>query len=226
MRSPGQLGNPPLIRSLQGLAPEGFERPQQDVAQQLGDWLSAMDSIQLDGALQAIQAFAAQARAVGQPVNVQALQSLLSRSRHELQALILAASQPACSKEEPAQDYASHHKRYQDLQKQMGTRVTQCRDQLRQAMSKGSPRLRQLVAMDAVMEKLFGEREQRLMGAVPVLLEKRFVALREPTQGEGDAGHAQAFAQDMQAMLEAELDARWLPLQGLLEAAQEEFKKT
>jgi len=58
MRSPGQLGNPPLIRSLQGLAPEGFERPQQDVAQQLGDWLSAMDSIQLDGALQAIQALA------------------------------------------------------------------------------------------------------------------------------------------------------------------------
>jgi hypothetical protein len=227
MRSPGQLGKPPLIRSLQGLAPEGFERPQQDVAQQLGDWLSAVDSIQLDGALQAIQAFAAQTRSAGQPVDVQAMQELLARARRDLQAQIVVASQPTAAEDEPELDYSAHHKRYQDLQKQMGNRVTLCRAQLRQAMSKGSPRLRQLVAMDAVMEKLFGEREQRLMGAVPVLLEKRFLALREQTANEsGGSALAQAFAQDMQAMLDAELQARWLPLQGLLEAAQEDIKKT
>ncbi len=225
MRSPGQLGSPPLIRSLQGLAPEGFERPQQDVAQQLGDWLSAMDSIQLDGGLQAIQAFAATARAPGQPVNVQGMQDLLSRAHAEVHAQIVAVCQPASAEDDAPQDYATHHKRYQDLQKQMGNRVAQCRGQLRQAMSKGSPRLRQLVAMDAVMEKLFGEREQRLMGAVPVLLEKRFAALREQTAAEGGHALAQAFAPDMQAMLEAELQARWLPLQGLLEAAQEDTKK-
>jgi hypothetical protein len=225
MRSPGQLGAPPLIRSLQGLAPEGFERPQLDVAQQLGDWLSAMESIQLEGALQAIQTFAAQARPPGQTVDVTAMQGLLARTRHELQNLITAACHPSPADENPDLDYAAHHKRYQDLQKQMGGRLAQCRAQLRQAMSKGSPRLRQLVAMDAVMEKLFGEREQRLMGAVPVLLEKRFVAQHEPASGDGQAD-AHAFAQDMQAMLEAELQARCEPLQGLLEAAQEETKKT
>jgi hypothetical protein len=101
-------------------------------------------------------------------------------------------------------------------------------------LSKGSPALRQLVALDAVMEQMLGAREQKLWTSVPVYLERRLEHWRQHHQqtvatqaGEDDpirwrqaGGWIAAFQRDMRDMMLAELHQRLQPILGLMEAAQ------
>jgi hypothetical protein len=108
------------------------------------------------------------------------------------------------------------------------------RAQLRTALTQRSPELARLAAVDAVMEQALGERERTLLSVVPVLLEKRFEHLRLAAQAEAAAtadpdsvpppaepsagAWLATFRQDMHSVLDAELDLRWQPIAGLLEA--------
>ena len=84
----------------------------------------------------------------------------------------------------------------------------------------------QLAAVDAVMEQALGAQEHNLLSAVPGLLEKHFVRLRQahqalPDEPEGGAlpvAWQDVFCKDMQAVLLAELELRFEPVEGLLEA--------
>lgn len=133
----------------------------------------------------------------------------------------------------PAPDYGAFHKRYVDLQRQMEGRVGPFRAQLRQAMARTSTRLQQLAALDAVLEQTLGPREQRLLGAVPVFLERRFEQLRPapaaaeraaalasdaPAPPADDAGWRLRFEHEFQQVLLAELTARLQPVVGMMEA--------
>jgi len=85
------------------------------------------------------------------------------------------------------------------------------------------------------MEHVLGEQERRLLGTLPATLEKHFVRLRkahlreqeerqQAAAAEGAAPPPAAptwlhrFGQDAQTMLQAELDIRFKPVEGLLEA--------
>lgn len=132
--------------------------------------------------------------------------------------------------------YAPHYQRYQTLQKQMESTLMALRTQVRQKLSKGSPSLRQLVALDAVMVQMLGTREQKLWAAVPVYLERRLTHWRQhhertlAASGQEDdpirwrqAGDwIHAFQHDMREMLLAELNLRLQPILGLMEAADHE----
>jgi len=88
------LSTPPLVRLFQDWAVASGEpvhlgqSGRQDVAERLGEWLSAMGSVKLDGALQTIAAYGAQqaARPVrgGQPVDGPALEAACRGVRAEL----------------------------------------------------------------------------------------------------------------------------------------------
>ncbi|MFT3858621.1 MAG: DUF3348 family protein [Aquabacterium sp.] len=223
------LSRPALVRLLQPWVPAAGEPVRQDVAERLGEWLSAVDSVKLDGALQAIASYGAQhaarQRGAHRPgataVDAAGLAALSRRMHAEMAEQItqtLAALEPADAAEPAA--YGPVHQRYLALQKRMEAKVSACRAQVRQVLSKGSPRLRQLAALDGVMAEMLAEREQKLLAAVPVYLERRFAQAQQQA-ADHDAGRL-AFLDDMRQVLMAEWQTRMHPVQGLIESAQEE----
>ena len=122
----------------------------------------------------------------------------------------------------------------------MALRVEALRGHVRHAVAAASPRLAPLAAMDAVLEQMFGAREQKLMGTVPVVLERRFEQLRTAHQLELDAtqqpddpaasrqpgGWQHRFGKELEAALLAELEVRLQPVMGMMEALSNEVEKS
>lgn len=224
MPPPSHLNSLTMVRLLQEWVQTDAEPARQDVAERLGCWLSAFDSVKLDSALQAIASFGAQARQGGLAVDVHALEELCRHVKNALTDLITAKAAQADDPAEPA-DYGQHLQRYAELQKRVESQVTACRAQVRQALSKGSPTLRQLAALDGVMAQMLGEREQKLLNAVPLYLERRFEHWRQTQQhAQVTGGWLHGFQQDMRQMLLAELQLRLQPILGLIEAVHHDNK--
>lgn len=245
-----RLGSSRLVRLLQEWAQVDGELARHDVAERLGHWLSAFDAVKLDGALQTIASYPSQTKLRGQAVDAGAVARQVNQVKADLTALITAKVTPErptlpaaprtllhTLEEDDARTeskYAPHYQRYLGLQKQMETAVGALRAQVRQMLSKGSPALRQLVALDAVMEQMLGPREQKLWASVPVYLERRLEHWRQHHQqaitgqgGDDDpirwrqaGGWIAAFEHDMRDMMLAELQQRLQPVVGLMEAAQ------
>lgn len=141
---------------------------------------------------------------------------------------------------EAAVDFPSHRRHYFARQQAMDMTVTALRSHLRSLLAQRSPEMARLAAVDAVMEQALGERERSLLSAVPVLLERRFEQLRRAALVQAETAESAdpassptpsivsdaaipgawltTFRQDMHSVLLAELDLRWQPIDGLLEA--------
>lgn len=225
---------------------------QPDVAEQLSQWLGPVDAVKLSRALHAIEALpqeAAAAEQPGAPLDVRALAIFFEKTKTELAALLTAGIAPTkplraradntlAQAPDPQMEaeFSAHGPRYLDLQRQMDTRLLALRAQVRHALTKGSVALRQLAALDTVMEQMLGAREQRMWASLPGQLERRFAhqhrkhqqrlqtrgAADEPLRWRQPGGWLWAFEQDLQALLLAELQVRLQPITGLLEAAQQE----
>lgn len=244
-----RLTSAPLVLLLQQWQPVdgGLARP--DVAEHLGQWLSAVDAVRFNGVLRSIESFSAQACLPGQAVDVRAMEDACHGLRAELDALIVPRSAPARAARGrvgsvPAEaidsqvevDFAPHGQRYLGLQKQMETRLSAARAQMRQWLAKGSPALRQLAALDGVLEQMLGAREQRLWALLPTCLEGRWAhwrglhARQLEASGQDDVpqgwrqpgGWLFAFEQDVRALWLAEVQLRLQPVMGLLDAARNE----
>jgi hypothetical protein len=132
-----------------------------------------------------------------------------------------------------ATDYPPYRRRYVARQQAMETSIGALRGRLRETLAVRSPAMARLASVDAVMEQVLGPHEQRLLATVPALLEKHFKRSRPP-ETEADANNGDnesdgddeaqrlawldAFRQDMQGVLLAELDLRLQPVEGLVEA--------
>lgn len=213
-----------LVRLLSAATARDQEAPRQDFAERLAQWLSAVDTVRLHAALppgpvgdiptvlsagarawcDRLDAELAQARAtLTQGIATQAAQALRD-APHEVDA-----------------GHAPHRKRHLDQQGQMALKVAALRASVRQALSQASSRLRQLAALDAVLEQTLSGREHKLMAAVPLLLEKRFEQLKR----ELPEGWHGAYVGEMQEMLRAELELRLQPVIGLMSAMRGEIEK-
>ncbi|EJE53429.1 Protein of unknown function (DUF3348) [Acidovorax sp. CF316] len=227
---------------------------QQDVAEQLGQWLSVVDAVELNGSLRSIEAHMAPSAAGDESaIDAQALEDLLHKTKADLTRLATAPARSARPLRERADntpveqpdpqvqaDFAAHGPRYAEQQKQLDARLGALRTQVRAALLKGPAPLRQLAALDGVMEQMLGVREQRLWASLPGHLERRFVQLRKAHQarvqasGQADdplrwrqaGGWLAGFEQDLQALLLAEMQVRMQPIMGLLEAARNENRRT
>jgi len=128
-------------------------------------------------------------------------------------------------------DYTEFHQRYLSMQRAMQTATGRLRGRLRDMLVHKSPDLARLAEVDAVMELTLSPREHTLLAAVPQLLGEHFERLRQAAQRPladaqltGEAAMAmpgewlRVFRQDMQAVLLAELDVRFQPIEGLLAA--------
>lgn len=241
------VGQARLLRLLQDWSRVEAESSRLDAAERLSGWLGAMDAVTLDGALQSIEAYPSQTRRPGEAIDADALARRLQQRTLDIAAGLspavpaTAPLPPRGSRGEATQSppdvpvvtYAPYYQRYLDLQKRMEQQVGGLRAEVRQALTPGSPALRQLVALDAVMEQMLGPRAQKLLASVPVFLERRFQHWRQAhertpqpaTQWHQPGGWVHAFEHDMREMLLAELHLRLRPLLGLVEAAQNEQKK-
>ncbi|CAH0351126.1 DUF3348 family protein [Aquabacterium sp. CECT 9606] len=209
-----------LVRLLSDAASVDVDASRQDVAEKLGLWLGTLDTLQLHAAHQSIKAFAQETPAHARAATSHPLEEDVQRVRAALVQGITANG--AAQAIDADAGYAPYRQRYLEQQRHIESKIASLRSHVRQILSRASPRLKQLAYLDTVMEQVIGGREQRLMGTVPVLLEKRYEQLRRAQ----DDGWQDTFRQAWQEVLLAEMAVRLQPVVGLMEAFSNEVKKS
>ena len=240
------FGTSRLVRLLGPWAPVEADRSGMDFAERTSLWVGPLEAIRLQAAHQPVPTPAA---ADGKPStrrgatirsldeDFQRVHGVLARAIGQ-DPLVLANLKPA----DRDFGYTPFRQRHQELQRQMEQMTSALRDHLRQAVGRLSPRLRQLVELDAALEQVLAVREQKLLPTTAALLERRFKQLRRTHREEQDAageqeaarpsddparwqqpgGWLHAFGQDWRNALLAELDLRLEPAAGLLDALRNE----
>ena len=231
-----------LVRFLADLAmPDSSAHTTPAFAQRLGQWVSFTDATALYAVL---ESGTAPATARSAPDGLVAKEAL-ARVRAALVDAIQRGCTPALGAARikfpvPPSDalpdlataYAPFHHFYLALQREMEAKLGPLRTAVRQALQGASPALKQLAALDAALEKILSERERRLFGTVPVLLERRFEQWLKTHQqtlaanGQADdpatwmrpGAWLASFRDEMRSVLLAELEIRLEPSTGLVEA--------
>ncbi len=244
-----RVDSPKLIRLLAGLGGAAVPESRQSFAERLGQWLAVTDAVPLSAVLDAPS-----------PQNSGACRSLKPGAADEARAALAALrtgfadslttggtpgrGRSAIRLPEPdapesieaAPDFAPYRRYYLARQREMKTRIDPLRRQLRDALSRRSPPLRRLAALDAVFEQALAERERSLLATVPGALARRFELLYEAHRaalaqaGAADdparwlvaGGWLATFQREMHAVAQAELELRLQPLDGLVAALDNE----
>ncbi|SDI47579.1 DUF3348 domain-containing protein [Variovorax sp. OV700] len=207
-----------LVRLLSRLADTEVREPRQATADRLSQWFGWTDAISLSAALEGVPA-AASSR---QRAFANTEERECARARTAL-ANVIAEDGAAAA----AADFAPFRRRYLALQQAMEAGIGPLRGRLRTTLAARSPAMARLAAVDVVMEQVLAAREHSLLAGVPALLEKHFNRLSgngassttAESSGEPQAGEwLHVFRKDMKNVLLAELDFRFQPIEGLLEA--------
>lgn len=237
-RRTGFTGSP-LVRLLSRLTDSDVGQPRQTTAERLSQWFGWTDDISLSAALNAGPASSlSRAKA-----SSSAEEAECARVRAALTKAI--ASDGAAPRGDPADttaDFAPLRQRYLARQQAMEAGIGPLRSRLRTTLAGRSQAMARLAAVDVVMEQVLAVQERSLLSAVPALLEKRFKRLRQAArEAQADQAAEQAadqttpdqpsgsgtrpapawqdvFHKDLQDVLLAELDFRFQPVEGLLEA--------
>ena len=197
-----------LIRLLARLTDTDVPESKQGFADRLSEWLRWTDAISLAAALQSGPAPAPSGAAAS---GSDAEERECTRVRAALANAIGADSALGA-------DFPAYRRRYLARQQAMEAAVEPLRARLRARLAARSPAMARLAAVDAVMEQALGGHEHRLLSTVPALLEKHFKRLRQADSGVQPEGWLDVFGKNMQGVLLAELDIRFQPVEGLLEA--------
>jgi hypothetical protein len=236
-----------LVRLLSRLSQVDVREPRQVTADRLSQWFGWTDAISLSAALNGNPA----ASPSGARAGASAEENECNRVR---MALTSAITQDSTFLQKPAPvptkaakatkvlktspedtaidtqaapvatatptDFAPYRQRYLARQQAMDAAVGPLRGRLRARLAGKSPAMARLAAVDVVMEQVLGAQERSLLGSVPTLLEKHFKRLRQAAPD----GWLDAFHQDARDVLLAELELRFQPVDGLLEALRAEHK--
>ena len=230
-----------LIRALSDLVSTDAAPPRQSFADRLGQWLDFADAIALFSALNGSTDAAGGPAAAEHPtpgdefarVRGALLDSINTdglltpgKARIRLPAPAWHASTPG------AADYLPYHRYYLAHQRDMGAAIAPLRASVRAGLAQRSPALRQLAALDGVLDQALAPRERSLLANVPQLLGRRFEQLHQahrsalstpddPARWLQPGAWLHTFCQDMRAVLLAELELRLQPVAGLLDALNE-----
>lgn len=230
-----------LIRALSDLVSTDAAPPRQSFADRLGQWLDFADAIALFSALNG------STDAAGGPATAEhpALRDEFARVRGALLDSIntdgvltpgkarIRLPAPAWHASTPgAADYLPYHRYYLAHQRDMGAAIAPLRASVRAGLAQRAPALRQLAALDGVLDQALAPRERSLLATVPQLLGRHFEQLHQahrsalptpddPARWLQPGAWLHTFCQDMRAVLLAELELRLQPVAGLLEALNE-----
>lgn len=230
-----------LIRALSDLVSTDATPPRQSFADRLGQWLDFADAIALFSALNG------STDAAGGPATAEhpALRDEFARVRGALLDSIntdgvltpgkarIRLPAPAWHASTPgAADYLPYHRYYLAHQRDMGAAIAPLRASVRAGLAQRAPALRQLAALDGVLDQALAPRERSLLATVPQLLGRRFEQLHQahrnalttpddPARWLQPGAWLHTFCQDMRAVLLAELELRLQPVAGLMDALNE-----
>lgn len=256
----GNIGGSRLVRLLNGWAAAEGEPARQDLAERLSGWLNPLDAIRLHAVLQSAQALPdapLRAWAAGEATDLaqtyRQVRDAVTQAIADHELWRVPERRPATTlrvpsgrlplsgqgEAEPEAAFTPYRKVCLEWQREMEAKASALRARLRQEVSRVSMPLRQLAMLDASMEQMLGEREQRLLSMVPVMLERRFSHLQRrygvttaQTDGPVDTqqwrqpgGWLHAFGQDVREALQAEWQVRLQPAEGLVDAWSNELKK-
>lgn len=215
---------PTFIRLLARLTEIDVPPPQPSLSDRLSDWIDWTRAVALSRVLDGKPS----AAGTGSSSFDDAEEAAYAATRASLSNAIAACLELPASTQadvEPAQaDYAVFQQHYLAMQRAMLTATGRLRGRLRDLLVGLSADTARLAELDALMEAVLSPREQALLAAVPALLGAHFERLRLAAQPADDAPGAAAdawlnlFRKDMQGVLLAELDVRFLPLEALLAA--------
>jgi hypothetical protein len=209
-----------LVRLLSEATLVDVDASRQDVAERLGLWLGTLDTLKLHAAHQSIKAFAPDKPSTARSTQNEPVEEEFHRVRTAMvQGITANRSSQAI---EADAGYAPYRQRYLEQQRNIESKIASLRAHVRQVLSRASPQLKQLAYLDSVMDQMIGAREQKLLSTVSVLLEKRYEQLRQAQA----AGWQDAFGQEWQEVLLAEMKVRLQPVVGLMEAFSNEVKKS
>ena len=234
-----------LIRALSDLVSTDATPPRQSFADRLGQWLDFADAIALFSALNG------STDAAGGPATAEhpALRDEFARVRGALLDSIntdgvltpgkarIRLPAPAWHASTPgAADYLPYHRYYLAHQRDMGAAIAPLRASVRAGLAQRAPALRQLAALDGVLDQALAPRERSLLATVPQLLGRHFEQLHQahrsalptpddPARWLQPGAWLHTFCQDMRLVLRAELELRLQPVAGLLEALNEVTKQ-
>lgn len=218
--SGGVLTGSALVQWLVRLTDARPPEPRQVFAERLSHWLGWADAISLSSALSAPAPAAAPAAAgrTGDEQDAARVRAALARG-HAAAVQDTRADTAAAAATPDATSFLPFRRRYHERQQAMDLAIAPLRTRLRAQLAGRSPALARLAAVDGVMAQVVGERERTLLAGVSVLLEKRFEQLRQAAGPDPAGGRwLNTFRQDMLGLLQAELDLRFQPVEGLLAA--------
>ena len=235
---PTRLTGSALVRLLARWADADAFDAKQSVAERLSRWLGWTDAVALSAALNSRSSTEPSS---GPKTSVSREESEFVRVRaalaqamaddgafvDDVEPLTVQALKRGAPAAAPPTGFARYRRQYLAKQQAMEASIEPLRGRLRLALAAKSPDMARLAAVDAVMEQALDPHEHVLLSNVPALLEKHFGRLRQAAEAAASSesnAEAQAeawevaFRQDMRAVLLAELDVRFQPVEGLLEA--------
>lgn len=216
-----------FMELLSGSSQPGNHHPRHDFAERLSTWLAPVDTIQLHGLLQNAPGGSHISALGSTQAVVTALNNATAKVRSQLTETIAASANTMHQQTHGfPPSYTPYRTRHLDLQRQMETNITALRSGVRQVLAKMSPTLKHLASLDAMLEHALSGREQKLMAAAPLLLERRFESMKTGAEHDAptlptDASTStwqRLFDCEWQEHLMAELDLRLQPVMGLIEA--------
>ena len=209
-----------LVRLLAGIAAAPGAPAKQSFAERLGQWLGWADAISLcallDGGALTLPGVGGTAGPGASPA------AALARLQAETVQAI--AGDAVFAAGAPPTDFQAYRRSHAAQQRAMAVRVGALREQVRATLMQHSAGLRQLAALDLLMDRVVGAQERSILSTLPGWLEQRFAQLRERHAGAvaDSAGDWHAtFGQEMRALLLAELELRLQPVLGLIEALEQ-----
>ena len=211
-----------LARLLARWSDTEVRAPAASTAERLSQWLAWTDAIALSTVLNA-PAARAKAVAGSQEDECARVREGLAKTIRE-DCLYASVNDDATAT--TTIDFAPYRLRYLARQQAMEAGVAPLRAKLRGTLAARSSEMAKLATVDAVMEQALQARSHALLASVPAMLETRFKGLRQMAVPAQDAPETDAapsawlpvFHQDIRDLLLAELDFRFQPIDGLLEA--------
>jgi hypothetical protein len=247
-----RLNSSRLVRVLADLAETDVPESKQSSGERLGQWLGFSDALSLFSALNTSTTGASEVRSAAPSPESATLRGAFARVRGALADSMTAdgvlkpgmarVELPTPAPHAPAEsaaDFAPYHRYYLAHQRDMSASIGPLRATVRAALSRHSPALKRLAALDAVLDHAWAARERDLLATVPGLLARRFEQLYNTHQAmQVDAqtadrpdrwmqpgGWLAVFCRELQAVLLAELDLRLQPVAGLIAALDHEVTR-
>ncbi len=215
------VNGPTFIRLLARLATADVPPPHASLSDRLSQWIDWTRAVALSRALDGAPPMEVGGAAFDSAEDAACMRTRDTLTRAIIDGLPAAASTPLAVEPE----YTPFRQHHVAMQRAMLVATGQLRGRLRDLLAATSPALARLAAVDASMEVVLSPREHALLATVPALLGEHFERLRQAACADRQASPSMApgawldvFRRDMQGVLLAELDVRFLPLESLLAA--------